>query len=203
MGADSREELLNGQVNHLNVKVARKLFQMKGVTWRETENQVQKEKSTFAKIQWEGKRTGTSCSKGENEWKDLKVKETWMRRVLLTGEFFWIAGRKWIFSCSESVGVGEVYKVWWSTIACSGSLPFNLSTMKRTLRVSVAVQDHKGRSRKQKPGSSGSSLPMKLCAGPWTQIHLQLAVSGTKVNFRICIQFWILWRNKWLDGQGF
>lgn len=51
VGADSREELLNGQVNQLNFKVDRRLFQMKDVTWRETENQVQKERSTFVEIQ--------------------------------------------------------------------------------------------------------------------------------------------------------
>lgn len=44
MGAGSREELLNGQVNQLNFKVARKLFQTKGVTWRETESSPEGEK---------------------------------------------------------------------------------------------------------------------------------------------------------------
>jgi len=33
VGADSREELLNGQVNQLNFKESGKLFQAKGVTW--------------------------------------------------------------------------------------------------------------------------------------------------------------------------
>lgn len=32
MGADSREEILNGQVNQLNFKDSGKLFQTKGVT---------------------------------------------------------------------------------------------------------------------------------------------------------------------------
>lgn len=50
MGADRREELLNGQVNQLNFKESGKLFQTKGVTWRKIENQAQKEKSTFAEI---------------------------------------------------------------------------------------------------------------------------------------------------------
>lgn len=44
VGADSREDLLNGQVNQLNFKESGKLFQTKGVMWRKTENQAQKEK---------------------------------------------------------------------------------------------------------------------------------------------------------------
>lgn len=44
MGADSREDLLNGQVNQLNFKESGKLCQTKGVTWRKVENQAQKEK---------------------------------------------------------------------------------------------------------------------------------------------------------------
>lgn len=44
MGAESREELLNGQVKQLNFKVDSRLFQTKGVTWRETENQSRRRK---------------------------------------------------------------------------------------------------------------------------------------------------------------
>lgn len=50
MGADSKEELLNGQVNQLNFKEPGKLFQTKGVMRRKIENQAQKEKSTFTEI---------------------------------------------------------------------------------------------------------------------------------------------------------
>lgn len=70
VGADSKEEILNGQVNQLNFKNSGRLFQTKGVTWRKIENQAQKEKRTvwesaLAEIWWEG--TGTSCSKKENK----------------------------------------------------------------------------------------------------------------------------------------
>lgn len=125
------------------------LFQKKVVTWRKIENQAQKEKSTFTDNWWECQSTETSCNKREKEWKDSKMKVTWMRRWV---HFGWSGLQNGLNCSALNQWVSEVYKVMKHN--CLQQFAGNKLYLCSVVDVFRMVKAGAG-------GSSGSSLPIK------------------------------------------